>query len=152
MINIKYFIIFFSYSLQLKEYFYGLLKQINNYLFKQDDAKINIKEIAHRLNLSTTPIFERIKKLEENKVITGYHAQINKEALDLSLMVFCAITLKEHHADYLKKFETDIINLDEVLSCYHLGGNSDYLLQVVVSDINSYITFSLHKTSQCRKI
>ena len=125
-------------------------KQIISLL--QDDAKITIKEIAHRLNLSTTPIFDRIKKLEENKVITGYHAQIDKKALDLSLMVFCAITLKEHHANYLKKFERDIINLDEVLSCYHLGGNSDYLLQVVVSDISSYHVFITQKLANVENI
>ena len=88
-------------------------KQIISLL--QDDAKITIKEIAHRLNLSTTPIFDRIKKLEENKVITGYHAQIDKKALDLSLMVFCAITLKEHHANYLKKFERDIMGFSGVI-------------------------------------
>ena len=61
-------------------------KQIIRFL--QNDAKMTIKEIASKLNLSTTPVFERIKKLEENNVITGYHAHINKSALNLELTVF----------------------------------------------------------------
>ena len=114
-------------------------KQIIRFL--QNDAKMTIKEIASKLNLSTTPVFERIKKLEENNVITGYHAQINKSALNLELTVFCAISLKEHQHEYLMQFEKEINQLNEVLFCYHLGGNADYLLHIVVKNINAYHEF-----------
>ena len=83
---------------------------------------MTIKEIASKLNLSTTPVFERIKKLEENNVITGYHAHINKSALHLELTVFCAISLKEHQSEYLMQFEKEINQLSEVLFVITLVG------------------------------
>ena len=125
-------------------------KQIIRFL--QNDAKMTIKEIASKLNLSTTPVFERIKKLEENNVITGYHAHINKSALHLELTVFCAISLKEHQSDYLIQFEKEINQLGEVLFCYHLGGNADYLLHIVVSNINAYHKFITQKLANVQNI
>ena len=90
--------------------------------------------------------------MEENNVITGYHAHINKLALHLELTVFCAISLKEHQSDYLIQFEKEINQLGEVLFCYHLGGNADYLLHIVVSNINAYHKFITQKLANVQNI
>ena len=74
-------------------------------LLLQKDAKMTIKEIAERLNLTTTPIFERVKKLEKEGYIKSYKAILDRKKIGLQLMVFCNITLDLHQTDYLKKFK-----------------------------------------------
>ena len=102
----------------------------------QLDSKQTIKELASKISLTPTPVYERIKKLEELGYIVGYKAQIDRFSIGLSLMVFCNVSLKEHQAKFLAKFEENVQSLDEVLACYHLGGMYDYLLKICVEDIN----------------
>ncbi len=111
----------------------------------QEDAKMTIKEVAVRLNLTTTPIFERIKRLEREGHITGYRAVLNRKKLDLQLMVFCNVSLNGHHLELLEKFERDVQSLPEVVECYHIGGLYDYLLKVVVEDMEVYQNFVAKK-------
>mgnify|MGYP003951757183 CR=1 FL=1 len=118
----------------------------------QKDAKMTIKEVAIELNLSTTPIFERIKKLEERNFIKGYHAEINRHLIGLGLMVFCNVSLKEHQSNFLKKFELEVQSIDEIMACYHLGGNYDYLLTVCVKNIDAYHDFIANKLANISNI
>ncbi|MEW7278902.1 Lrp/AsnC family transcriptional regulator [Aquimarina sp. 2201CG1-2-11] len=110
-------------------------------LLLQKDAKITIKEIAERLNLTTTPIFERVKKLEKEGYIKSYKAILDRKKIGLQLMVFCNITLDLHQTDYLKKFEKDIQQFREVVECYHIAGMFDYLVKIYIKDMEHYQYF-----------
>ena len=118
----------------------------------QEDCKMTIKELAQKLNLTSTPVFERIKRLEENGYIDSYSAVLNRKKLGLNLQVFCNISLKQHQSDSLQKFETDILKFPEVLSCHHLTGNYDYLLMILVEDMESYQHFVTRKLAQLEDI
>lgn len=116
------------------------------------NSKLTIKEIAHKLNLTPTPIFERIKRLEREDYITSYKAVINRKKIGLPLLVFCNISLNQHETSFISKFEKDIQELPEVIECYHLGGMFDYLLKVVANDMDAYQHFVSKKLASIENI
>jgi len=118
----------------------------------QKDSKQTIKVIANRLNLSATPVFERIKRLEKEGYITSYRAVINRKQVGLNLLVLCNVSLNQHEASFIAKFERDIQQLDEVIECYHIGGMFDYLLKVVACDMDSYQHFVAKKLASLDNI
>ena len=118
----------------------------------QFDCKQTIKELSDKMNLTPTPVYERIKKLEENGYVKGYEAQIDRFSIGLSLMVFCNVSLKEHQAKFLAQFEKNVQPLDEVLACYHLGGMYDYLLKICVKDMYEYQKFVANKLANIGNI
>jgi DNA-binding Lrp family transcriptional regulator len=111
----------------------------------QQDALMTTKEIAAHLNLTTTPVHERIKRLRRDGIIEKYTIILNKKKINRNLVVFCNISLKEHAQEYLAKFETDIQGLNEVVECYCISGDSDFLLKIIVSDIDEYKHFIMNK-------
>lgn len=131
-----------------------MLDQIDKSILKllQADAKLTIKEIGQRLNLSSTPIFERIKRLERSDFIIAYRAIISRRKIGLSLMVFCDISLNQHEASYISKFERDIQQFSEVIECYHIGGMFDYLIKVVAKDMDDYQYFIANKLASLDNI
>ena len=113
----------------------------------QEDGRITIKSMSDLLNLSTTPIFERIKKLEKEGYIKKYTALLNERMLGLKQTVFISLTLKEHSKSYLTKFVKEIKTFPEVMECYRITGNFDFLIKVLVQDIEDYENFILTKLS-----
>lgn len=113
----------------------------------QEDGRLTIKKISEILNLSTTPIFERIKKLEKEGYIKKYVALLNDRKMGLKQTVFIHLTLKEHSRSYIEKFANDVKEFPEVMECYRITGNFDFLLKVLVKDIESYENFILTKLS-----
>ena len=111
----------------------------------QQDSNQTVKALAQQLGKSTTPIFERIKKLEKEGIIEGYTARINAKKIGLKQIVFIAISLQGHTRSYLEKFVKEINNFPEVIECHRVSGNFDYLLKLVVQDIESYETFIVTK-------
>ena len=111
----------------------------------QKDGKMKIKEIASALNMSNTPVFDRIKRLEKENYILGYTAIADKQQLGFQLVAFCSVTLERHHKDLLEKFETEVKELKEVMECYHIAGMFDYLLKVYVKDMTDYQYFITQK-------
>jgi len=107
----------------------------------QNDCKITTKMLSNHLNLSSTAVYERIRKLEKNRVIQKYVAVINKEKIDKSFVVFCQIKLIQHKHEYVIKFEREVINFDEVLECFNVSGEYDYILKIVVKDMKAYRKF-----------
>ncbi|HLU86769.1 MAG TPA: Lrp/AsnC family transcriptional regulator [Taishania sp.] len=105
------------------------------------DAKQGTKEIAQKIELTTTPTYERIKRLEKNGVIKRYTAIIDNKKLGYDLTLFCNVQLKSHTSEYLTEFEAAIIGLKEVKECYHIAGNFDYLLKIDIENMNEYATF-----------
>lgn len=118
----------------------------------QKDAKMTIKELSSRLNLSNTPIYDRIKKLEKEGVIEGYTIQLNKKKFGLNLTAFCAVSMESHHSQSITEFETDILKLDEVSECYHIAGSFDYLLKINIKDMQDYQSFITHKLAALANI
>jgi len=118
----------------------------------QKNGKITIKEIAERLNLTTTPIFERVKKLEKEGYIKSYKAILDRKKAGLQLMVFCNITLNLHQTDYLRKFEKDIQQFSEVVECYHVAGMFDYLIKIYTEDMEQYQYFVSNKLASLDNI
>ncbi len=120
-------------------------KQIVNFL--QLNSKANIKEIAVKIGLTQTPTYERIKRLEKSGVIEKYTAVLNKEKVGYLVEVFCQVTLLVHSKELITKFEKAINKIDEVIECFHVAGNYDYLLKVIVKDMKSYQLFLKNKLS-----
>ncbi|MFC0184886.1 Lrp/AsnC family transcriptional regulator, leucine-responsive regulatory protein [Pseudarcicella hirudinis] len=118
----------------------------------QQDALMTNKDIAARLNLTTTPVHERIKRMERDGVIEQYTVILNKSKLGKSLTVFCDISLKEHATEFLAQFENDVMLLPEVVECYCVSGHSDFLLKVLVKDMDEYREFILHKLAAIKNI
>lgn len=109
--------------------------------FLQKDSKITTKELSINLNLSSTAVYERIKKLEKKGVIEKYVALINKEKVEKAFVVFCQIKLIQHKHAYVKKFEKEVIKFEEVLECYNVSGDYDYFLKIVVKNMEEYHNF-----------
>ena len=104
----------------------------------QQNSNRTIKNIADVLGMTTTPIFDRIKKLEKKGFIDKYAAILNSRMLGLKLTVFVGITLKNHNRSYLEKFVTTIKGFTEVVECHRVSGNFDYLLKLTLVDIEDY--------------
>ncbi len=118
----------------------------------QLNAKLTNKEIAQKVNLSPTPVFERIKKLEKSGYIEKYVAVLNADLLDKSLTVFCNITLKEHTKSIGNQFVSDIKSLKEVTECYNISGDYDFLLKIQVANMKAYQNFVLNRLGEIKNI
>ena len=102
------------------------------------EGRITKSALAVRINLSPTPCWERLKRLEKAGVIEGYRAEISFKALGPHVMVFVAVELADHTAAAFRTFEAAMQQHDEVTACWALGGGFDYLMQVVTPDIDAY--------------
>ncbi|MCB4808982.1 Lrp/AsnC family transcriptional regulator [Tamlana sp. 62-3] len=111
----------------------------------QTDSKQTNKELSLKLNLSVTAVYERIKKMERAGFINGYVALINKKKVDKNFVVFCHVKLVQHTQDYVMKFEQEVAKIPEILECYHLSGDYDYLLKVLVKDMEAFRVFMVTK-------
>ncbi len=118
----------------------------------QDDSKRTNKELSNHLGLSVTAVYERIKRLEKENVITKYVALIDRNKLEKAFMVFCHIKLIQHSKEFLTKFEYQVTKLDEVLECYHVSGDYDYILKVLVEDMTAYREFMITKLTALQHI
>lgn len=118
----------------------------------QSDSKITNKKLSLELNLSVTAIFERIKRLERNNVISGYVALVKPAEVDKSFMVVCHLKLVQHSKSYVVEFEEEVAQLQEVLECYHVSGEYDYILKILVKDMEAYREFLLKKLTNLNHI
>lgn len=118
----------------------------------QEDSMKTAKEMASKLALTTTPIYERIKKLQNSGIIKKYVALLDADLLDKNLVVFINITIKDHHVDKRNEFVKKIENLEAVREFYHTSGNSDFLIKVRFSSIKEYRDFLLNEISSINNI
>lgn len=118
----------------------------------QNDAKKTTKQLAHDLDLSVTAVFERIKKLERNKIIDKYVALVDKTQLKKDFMILSHIKLIQHKKEYIAQFEKEIIQFPEVLECFHVAGDFDYILKICVKDIQEYREFMVNKLTNLQHI
>jgi len=118
----------------------------------QVDAKQTNKELSGKLNLSVTAVYERIKKLEKEGVIKQYVALVNKEKIGKAFVAFCHIKLVQHSQDYVIQFEKDVAKIEEVVECYHISGDYDYILKVHVEDMEAFREFMVNKLTTINHI
>ncbi len=114
----------------------------------QQNARITIKEISGKIHLSTTPVHERIKRMEESGVIKQYVTLVNHEKVNKGLMVICYVSLKQHSKNAGVKFIKTIHELNEVVECFSISGEFDFMLKVICEDMNSYYDFHVNKLSE----
>ena len=111
-------------------------RQILNIL--QKDGRIAISELASRVNLSTTPCSERVKRLEREGIIMGYHARVNPQMIDRNLLVFLEIKLSAKSGDVFDQVARDLIEIPEVLECHLISGEFDYLVKARLKEMSAY--------------
>jgi DNA-binding Lrp family transcriptional regulator len=103
----------------------------------QDDGRLTNQQLADLIGLSASQCSRRRMRLEEEKVISGYHADLSGEALGFNLIAFINVTLATHSPDNSKKFRALINRVDEIQEAYALTGDADYVLKVVLRDLKS---------------
>jgi Lrp/AsnC family leucine-responsive transcriptional regulator len=114
----------------------------------QENARITVKEISSKVHLSTTPVHERIKRMEESGIIKQYATLVDHSKVKKGLMVICYVSLKQHSKNAGDTFIKTIRELHEVIECYNISGEFDFMLKVVSEDMNAYYDFHVNKLSQ----
>lgn len=107
----------------------------------QNDSKLTVKELAKEVNLSPSPVFERVKRLEQEGYIKKYAAVLDAEKLNLGFTVYCQLKLKSNDSYLAVEFEREILEIEEVAECYSISGDFDFLLKVYVKDMKQYQNF-----------
>lgn len=110
----------------------------------QDNARLTIKELAQRVNLSSTPVFERLKRLESHGYIQKYIAVLNAEKLNQGFVVFCNVKMRRVNREIAANFTRIISEIPEVTECYNISGSFDYLLKIHAPDMKYYQEFILN--------
>ena len=102
------------------------------------EGRITKADLAKRVNLSPTPCWERLKRLEKSGVVCSYHAEVDLQKIAPHLTIFVMLELDQHKAETFQVFERMIQRFDEITACWAIGGGFDYFLQVVTPDTQSY--------------
>ena len=161
----------FYYNFNQFKYDYSILQRTRDWFYKkilamikldaidkeileliQQDSRMTIKEMAGKLNRSTTPIFERLKRLEKQGVIQKYVALLDPQKLGKKLHAFIHISIVDHSKKSVDNFVDQISDYSEVMECYHISGDADFLLKLVLTDIEHYNQFVTEKLSTVSNI
>ena len=118
----------------------------------QTDSKKTTKELSLKLNLSVTAVYERVKKLERAGIIDKHVVLVNRSKVEKGFVVFCHLKLIQHTKEFISKFESEVIQLKEVIECHHVSGDYDYILKIVVKDMEAYREFLVTKLTTLQHI
>lgn len=118
----------------------------------QQNAKATTKELAAELGLTISPVYERIKRLENLGYIKQYVAVLNKNLIARKMTTFCHVSMRYHNEAFIEKFEKEIQSLEEVQECYHMAGEVDFLLKINVGSLEEYHDFIKSKLSKIDNI
>lgn len=118
----------------------------------QHNARLSNAALAEQANLSDTPCLRRINKLQQSGVISGYHAAIDRDQVDLSILVYAFVRLHENSASAANQFEQHVGEQEHVITCSVISGSYDYLLEIVAKDLPSYEQFVKHQLGACNAI
>lgn len=110
----------------------------------QENARLTTKELAAKVHLSTTPVYERLKRLESNGYIKKYIAVVDANKLNQGFIVFCNVKLRRVNQDIAQDFTDVVLQIPEVAECYNISGNFDYLLKIHAPDMKYYQQFILN--------
>ncbi|MBX3240409.1 MAG: Lrp/AsnC family transcriptional regulator [Chitinophagaceae bacterium] len=118
----------------------------------QQNARFTVKEIADAVHLTTTPVHERIKRMETSGVIKQYATLLDPVKVKKGLMVICYVSLKQHNKTAGGRFIKAIMDMDEVVECYNISGDFDFMLKVVAENMEDYYHFHVNKLSEAENI
>jgi Lrp/AsnC family leucine-responsive transcriptional regulator len=118
----------------------------------QHNARITVKEISDKVHLSTTPVHERIKRMENAGVIKQYATLVDHSRVKKGLMVICYVSLMQHNKNAGSKFIKTIQEMNEVVECYNISGEFDFMLKVMVENMEAYYDFHVNKLSEAENI
>ncbi|MBK6979968.1 MAG: Lrp/AsnC family transcriptional regulator [Cytophagaceae bacterium] len=118
----------------------------------QKDAKVTAKELASSLNLTVSPVYERIRRMESLGYIKKYVAILDKNLINKSVTSICQVSMRYHNEAFIENFEQEIQKLHEVQECYHLAGQVDFVLKIHVNSLEEYHDFVKYKLSKIENI
>lgn len=118
----------------------------------QNNSNLTTKELAAQVNLSPTPVYERVRQLEKKGYIEKYAAILNHELLNNGFCVFCNIRLKKHSREYILHFSEAIMKIDEITECYNISGDYDFMLKILVQNMSHYQDFVQNKLGTIESI
>jgi Lrp/AsnC family leucine-responsive transcriptional regulator len=120
----------------------------------QQEGRLSTADLSERVGLSPSPCARRLKRLEEEGYIENYQANLNKDKLGIAMTFFVEVSLSNHQADSIEKFEQALSDMDEVVNGHVVSGGYDYLLEVVSRDLAEYEAFTrkLHKITSVKDI
>lgn len=110
----------------------------------QTDGRLTNVELAERVAMSTSPCWRRVRQLEASGIITGYRAELDRRRLGLGVLAFVSVQIDSHTEADAKRFEDQVARLPEVIACYSVSGQADFLLQVVSPDLDTYADFAMN--------
>ena len=110
----------------------------------QENARLTTKELAARVNLTTTPVFERLKRLERGGFIKKYVAVLDAEKLNMGFVVFCSVKLKQMNREVAQAFISVIKDIPQVVECYNISGEYDYMLKIHSPNMKYYNEFIIN--------
>ena len=113
----------------------------------QVDARMTLKDIANKINLSLTPVHDRVKRLEKEGIIEKYVSILDKKKLGKNIMVYCQVTLVKQTFEVSEGFNQSILDMPEVVECNFISGSFDYMLKIVLPNMESYHHFHQKKLS-----
>ncbi|MEX0360330.1 Lrp/AsnC family transcriptional regulator [Flagellimonas sp.] len=118
----------------------------------QEDSKKTTREIANSLNLTPSPVYERIRQLEKKGYIRKYVALLDKKHLGIPITAICMVSLRYHDEGFIDKFDSQIKKLKEIQECYHMAGKVDFFLKINVASLDHYHEFVRAKLSKIHNI
>ncbi|MCE3074472.1 Lrp/AsnC family transcriptional regulator [Chryseobacterium gwangjuense] len=118
----------------------------------QKDAKLSIRDIAVRINLSPTPTHERIKRLEKLGIIKGYTTVVDRKKIDKGMMVICMVALNVHNKKTAGVFIEQVSKLKEVVEFYNISGEFDFMLKILAANMDNFHEFFVNKLSEIEGI
>lgn len=107
----------------------------------QQDCRLSVKDIGEKIGLSFSPTYERLKRIEKEKIIERHVALINRHKVDIGILAYCNITLKEQSKKTILGFEKEVIKHDEIIEVISISGTYDFMLKIYAKDIDDYNRF-----------
>lgn len=104
----------------------------------QKEGRLSNKELAERINLTTTPTLERVRRLERAGVIEGYSARVNRESIGKGFSAFVTVVLSVHQLSFMEEFTKAVKETPEIIACYNTTGDGDFMLHIVAKDVKDY--------------
>ncbi|RDL45583.1 Lrp/AsnC family transcriptional regulator [Marinomonas piezotolerans] len=118
----------------------------------QNNGRLSNRELADKIGLSNAPCWRRLKRLEDERYISGYKAELDGKKINLNVMAFAQVSMDNHHPETLEPFLTIVSNCPEIQECHSVSGDCDYLLKVVTRDLDSYDELLSHKLLQAKGV
>lgn len=109
------------------------------------DAKITVKSLSEKLELSATPIYERIKKMERAGVIRNYTISVDEDLIGKTLVAFAHISLRNHTRELFRELQSNLLAIPEIIECHAVSGSTDFIVKILVEDMDDYKNFIMEK-------